>query len=156
MTKLLAPLIIALSLASARAASAQGSDQPTVDASLVSPSAPGERPATAVPTGAPTVVIDPTHPVQTINDATALIKDQGWVWGLAAVLLALGTFLAHKNDDQHWIHNNYVISGATMLLTTGSAALNAHFGSASWASVLTVFLAGIALMWKKPEPKPAA
>ena len=124
-----------------------GSAIALVDAGVSLDAAPA--PAVIAP---PSFVVDPAHPIDDATTAWALVKQAGWLWGGMAILFALGTYAIKKNEDRHWLGNDHVLAIGTTVLGVMGAVINAHFGSGSWATVVAVLVAGVALIVQKPQP----
>ena len=109
----------------------------------------------AAPVGAPaapTFVIDAANPLASATSAWDLVKQSGWIWGGMAVLFELGTYVIKKAGDDHWLSNDHILAVGTTVIGVIGAIVNAHFGNGSWAAVLTVAVAGVALIIQKPKP----
>lgn len=128
-----------------RAAYAAGTDTATATATLEHDAASPRYALTAPPT-----VTSPT-------DAWDAVHQYGYVWGGMIIVFAIGTVIAKKADDDHWVNKDHVLPIITGTLGVIGAALQAKFAGGSWAVVpMTVMGVVTLILQNRPKKSPGS
>lgn len=99
-------------------------------------------------------VSDPSPALQSGIDASIDVwaKDGPWWLGVAAVVVALRTFL----DKQHWLAQGRLLTGLGGVVAVGIAAIQWHYNGAPFGGLVTAAVGSLAALHTPTVPGAAA